>query len=77
MIRRVHDYLVRNATDQPEPKAELSLDPASATATTGGRAGPFTVHGPAGEIALKVEGGSAVDAEGVRSVRPPTAAGSG
>ncbi|MBM7076974.1 thioester domain-containing protein [Micromonospora sp. MMS20-R1-14] len=64
VIRRVHDYLVRNATDQPEPKAELSLDPASATATTGGRAGPFTVHGPAGEIALKVEGGSAVDAEG-------------
>ncbi|GHJ11956.1 hypothetical protein TPA0907_63230 [Micromonospora humidisoli] len=64
VIRRVHDYLVRNATDQPEPKAELSLDPASASATTGGRAGPFTVHGPAGEIALKVEGGSAVDAEG-------------
>ncbi|KWV31642.1 thioester domain-containing protein [Micromonospora rifamycinica] len=64
VIRRVHDYLVRNATDQPEPKAELSLDPASATATTGGRAGPFTVHGPSGEIALKVDGGTAVDADG-------------
>ncbi|MFJ6198470.1 thioester domain-containing protein [Micromonospora sp. NPDC092111] len=64
VIRKVHDYLIRNATDQPEPKAELTLDPANASATTGGRAGPFTVHGPAGEIALKVSGGKAVDADG-------------
>ncbi|SCL65148.1 LPXTG-motif cell wall anchor domain-containing protein/TQXA domain-containing protein [Micromonospora citrea] len=64
VVKRVHDYLVANATDQPEPKAELSVDPASAKATVGEKAGPFTVKGPAGEIALKVSGGTAVDAEG-------------
>ncbi|MEU4770444.1 Cys-Gln thioester bond-forming surface protein [Micromonospora sp. NPDC023644] len=64
VIKKVHDYLVANATDQPEPKAELSVDPASAKATVGEKAGPFTVKGPAGEITVAVDGGSAVDAEG-------------
>ncbi|MFV2111748.1 Cys-Gln thioester bond-forming surface protein [Micromonospora sp. LOL_025] len=64
VVKKVHDYLVANATDQPEPKAELSVDPASAKATVGEKAGPFTVKGPAGEITLAVDGGSAVDAEG-------------
>ncbi|MEV5763346.1 Cys-Gln thioester bond-forming surface protein [Micromonospora sp. NPDC052213] len=64
VVKRVHDYLVANATDQPEPKAELSVDPASAKATVGEKAGPFTVKGPAGDIAVAVSGGSAVDAEG-------------
>ncbi|MFF5217215.1 thioester domain-containing protein [Micromonospora sp. NPDC000442] len=64
VIKKVHDYLVANATDQPEPKAELSIDPTTATAAVGEKAGPFTVKGPAGEITLAVTGGSAVDAEG-------------
>ncbi|MEU6078611.1 Cys-Gln thioester bond-forming surface protein [Micromonospora sp. NPDC047074] len=64
VVKKVHDYLVANATDQPEPEAALSVDPASAKATVGEKAGPFTVKGPAGEIAVTVRGGSAVDAEG-------------
>ncbi|MCZ7419025.1 thioester domain-containing protein [Verrucosispora sp. WMMA2121] len=64
VIKKVHDYLIANATDQPEPKAELSIDPTSATAQVGAKAGPFTVKGPAGEITLAVTGGSAVNAEG-------------
>ncbi|MCM0675627.1 thioester domain-containing protein [Micromonospora phytophila] len=64
VVKKVHDYLVTNATDQPEPKAELSVDPASATATVGEKAGPFTVKGPAGDITVAVSGGAAVDAEG-------------
>ncbi|MFG3711488.1 Cys-Gln thioester bond-forming surface protein [Micromonospora sp. NPDC047730] len=64
VVKKVHDHLVANATDQPEPKAELSVDPASAKATVGDKAGPFTVKGPAGDIAVAVSGGSAVDAEG-------------
>ncbi|GIJ23094.1 thioester domain-containing protein [Micromonospora lutea] len=64
VIKKVHDYLVANATDQPEPRAELSIDPTTATATVGEKAGPFTVKGPAGDITLAVTGGTAVDAEG-------------
>ncbi|MER7331353.1 MULTISPECIES: Cys-Gln thioester bond-forming surface protein [unclassified Micromonospora] len=64
VIKKVHDYLVANATDQPEPKAELSVDPAGVKATVGEKAGPFTVKGPAGDITVTVSGGSAVDAEG-------------
>ncbi|MFG1880602.1 Cys-Gln thioester bond-forming surface protein [Micromonospora sp. NPDC049102] len=64
VITKVRDYLVNNATDQPEPRAELSVDPASATATVGGKAGPFTVKGPAGTITVAATGGTAVDAEG-------------
>ncbi|MEH0973049.1 Cys-Gln thioester bond-forming surface protein [Micromonospora sp. CPCC 205546] len=64
VVKKVHDYLVNNATDQPEPKAELSVDPTSAKATVGEKAGPFTVKGPAGEITVAADGGSAVDAEG-------------
>ncbi|GAB3858253.1 hypothetical protein GCM10029963_57670 [Micromonospora andamanensis] len=52
VIKKVHDYLVGNATDQPEPKAELSIDPTTATATVGEKAGPFTVKGPAGRSRL-------------------------
>ncbi|MFC0503404.1 thioester domain-containing protein [Micromonospora costi] len=64
VVKKVHDYLVAHATDQPEPRAELKVDPADATATVGEKAGPFTVTGPAGEIALAVTGGTAVDADG-------------
>ncbi|WP_433387665.1 Cys-Gln thioester bond-forming surface protein [Micromonospora sp. KLBMP9576] len=64
VVKKVHDYLVANATDQPEPKAELSVDPASAKAAAGEKAGPFTVKGPAGEITVAASGGTAVDAEG-------------
>ncbi|MET0419930.1 MAG: Cys-Gln thioester bond-forming surface protein [Actinoplanes sp.] len=64
VITKVRDYLVKNATDQPEPRAELAVDPASATATVGGKAGPFTVKGPAGDITVAATGGQAVDAEG-------------
>ncbi|SCG35568.1 LPXTG-motif cell wall anchor domain-containing protein/TQXA domain-containing protein [Micromonospora echinaurantiaca] len=64
VVKKVHDYLVANATDQPEPKAELTVDPTNAKATVGEKAGPFTVKGPAGEITIKVTGGVAVDAEG-------------
>ncbi|WBB66476.1 thioester domain-containing protein [Micromonospora sp. WMMD812] len=64
VVKGIHDYLVKNATDQPEPRAELTVDPTNATATVGDKAGPFTVTGPAGEIALAVTGGTAVDADG-------------
>ncbi|MEU4334379.1 thioester domain-containing protein [Micromonospora lupini] len=64
VITKVRDYLITNATDQPEPRAELSVSPASATATVGGKAGPFTVRGPAGAITVAATGGTAVDAEG-------------
>ncbi|MBM0234422.1 Cys-Gln thioester bond-forming surface protein [Micromonospora sp. STR1_7] len=64
VITKVRDYLVKNATDQPEPRAELSVDPANATATVGAKAGPFTVKGPAGAITVAATGGTAVDAEG-------------
>ncbi|MGC5049960.1 thioester domain-containing protein [Micromonospora sp. DT48] len=73
VIKKVHDYLIANATDEPEPRAELSIDPATATATVGEKAGPFTVKGPAGEITLAVAGGTAVDAEGA----PVTTIGNG
>lgn len=73
VIKRIHDYLVGNATDQPEPKAGLTVDPATASATAGAKAGPFTVSGPAGEIAVKAEDGSAVDAAG----RPVTTTSNG
>ncbi|WP_434741669.1 thioester domain-containing protein [Micromonospora sp. SH-82] len=63
-IKKLYDYLIANATDAPEPEAELSVDPRAAEVAVGEKAGPFTVRGPAGEIALRVEGGSAVDAEG-------------
>ncbi|MFC4018164.1 thioester domain-containing protein [Micromonospora sp. GCM10011542] len=64
VIQRVRNYLVANATDQPEPRAELTVDPATASATVGGKAGPFTVKGPAGAITVATTGGAAVDAEG-------------
>jgi len=70
VIQGVRDYLIANATDQPEPQPTLSIDPASASATVGGKAGPFAVAGPAGDIALTVNGGTVVDAEG----KPVTAA---
>ncbi|NES12710.1 MULTISPECIES: thioester domain-containing protein [Micromonospora] len=64
VVKKVHDYLVAHATDQPEPKADLTVDPAKATATAGGKAGPFTVTGPAGEITVAATGGQAVDEAG-------------
>ena len=38
VIEWIHDYLVGNATDQPEPKAGLTIDPATASATAGAKA---------------------------------------
>lgn len=64
VIKKVYDYLTTNAVGVPEPKSELSVDPASATAIAGAKAGPFTVKGPAGEIKVTVTGGAAVDANG-------------
>ncbi|MFR9780356.1 thioester domain-containing protein [Micromonospora sp. MS34] len=64
VVKKVHDYLVDHATSQPEPKAELTVDPAKATANAGEKAGPFTVTGPAGEITVAATGGQAVDEAG-------------
>ncbi|SDT74104.1 thioester domain-containing protein [Actinoplanes derwentensis] len=64
VIKKVYDYLTTKAVGEPEPKGELSVDPASATAAAGEKAGPFTVKGPAGEIKVTTTGGSAVDANG-------------
>ncbi|SBT47482.1 thioester domain-containing protein [Micromonospora auratinigra] len=64
VIKKVHDYLVAHATDQPEPKTELTVAPAKATANAGAKAGPFTVKGPAGEITVAATGGRAVDEAG-------------
>lgn len=64
VVKKVHDWLVANATDKPEPKSELTVSPASATVRAGEKAGPFTVSGPAGEIKVAVSGGTAVDAQG-------------
>ncbi|WP_436526595.1 thioester domain-containing protein [Actinoplanes sp. HUAS TT8] len=64
VIKGVYDYLTTHATDQPEPAAQLSITPASATAKAGEKAGPFTVAGPAGAVTVAVTGGSAVDADG-------------
>jgi LPXTG-motif cell wall-anchored protein len=61
----VSDWLTRDATDQPEPAAHLSISPASAAGVVqGGKAGPFAVTGPSGDITLSVGGGAAVDAAG-------------
>jgi TQXA domain-containing protein/LPXTG-motif cell wall-anchored protein len=62
VVQKVYDYLTTKATDAPEPKAELKVGPSAATATVGDKAGPFTVTGPSGDIALTVDGGVAVDA---------------
>jgi TQXA domain-containing protein/LPXTG-motif cell wall-anchored protein len=64
VVKSVYDYLTTHAGDAPEPLAELKISPATATAKAGGKAGPFTVTGPSGEITLTVEGGKAVDASG-------------
>ena len=63
-VQGIRNYLIANATDQPEPQPTLSIDPGTASATAGDKAGPFTVTGPAGEITLTVNGGTAVDAVG-------------
>lgn len=65
VVKKVRGYLVTNATDQPEPKPSLTISPEKGkTVAAGAKAGPFTVEGPAGKIALSVEGGQAVDADG-------------
>jgi TQXA domain-containing protein len=64
VVKKVRDYLVTHATDQPEPRAELTVSPATDSATVGGKAGPFAVKGPAGDITVAATGGAAVDAEG-------------
>src|SRR3954470_16191777 len=64
-IEKVVAHLTGNATDQPEPAAELKINPAGAAAVEqGGKAGPFPVTGPSGDITLTVTGGTAVDAAG-------------
>ncbi|AEV89094.1 cell wall anchor protein [Actinoplanes sp. SE50] len=64
VVKGIYDYLTTNAVDQPEPAAQLTVTPASATAKAGEKAGPFTVAGPASAISVSVKGGSAVDADG-------------
>jgi TQXA domain-containing protein/LPXTG-motif cell wall-anchored protein len=64
VVKKVYDHLTSKATDAPEPKAELTIAPASRTAAADSKAGPFTVTGPSGPIALTVTGGTAVDGEG-------------
>jgi len=64
VVKKVHDYLVANATDQPEPKTVLTIAPERRTGLAGEKVGPYTVSGPAGAIALDVEGGKAIDADG-------------
>ncbi|GAA0795774.1 thioester domain-containing protein [Spirilliplanes yamanashiensis] len=65
LVAKVYGFLKTNATDQPEPKTELKIDPASAASVEAGqKAGPFTVTGPSGDIPLTVTGGTAVDAAG-------------
>lgn len=65
VVSKVREYLVANATDQPEPKPTLTITAAKGTAGKAGeKIGPFTVTGPAGAITLSVEGGKAVDADG-------------
>jgi TQXA domain-containing protein/LPXTG-motif cell wall-anchored protein len=64
VVKKVYEYLTTNATNAPEPKAELTIDPSSRTAVAGEKAGPFTVSGPSGAITLTVTGGTAVDAAG-------------
>jgi TQXA domain-containing protein/LPXTG-motif cell wall-anchored protein len=64
-VASISAYLTGHATDQPEPAAKLSISPAAvADVKQGGRAGPFTVTGPSGDIPLTVTGGTAVDADG-------------
>jgi TQXA domain-containing protein len=64
-IATISAYLTDHATDQPEPAAKLSINPASvADVQQGGKAGPFSVTGPSGDISLTVTGGTAVDADG-------------
>jgi LPXTG-motif cell wall-anchored protein/TQXA domain-containing protein len=62
VVQKVYEYLTSKATTEPEPKAELTIDPSASTAAVGDKAGPFTVTGPSGDIALTVTGGTAVDA---------------
>jgi len=66
-IRKVYDYLVENAADVPEQPHTLTIDPASASAETGEKAGPFTVAVSPAETTtatLTVTGGKAVDKDG-------------
>jgi TQXA domain-containing protein len=65
VVKKIRDYLVANATDQPEPERVLAITAATATSgTLGKKVGPFTVSGPAGAITLRADGGRAVDADG-------------
>ncbi len=63
-IRTMYKYLTDKAVDAPEPSTDLTVTPAAAAAAAGAMAGPFTVRGPGGAIALSVQGGTAVDAAG-------------
>ena len=65
VIAKVRTYLVTHAVDQPEPKPTLTITaPKTRSAAVGKKVGPYTVSGPAGEIALSAQGGKAVDADG-------------
>ena len=64
-IQTISEYLTSHATDQPEPAAKLSISPTTVDdVKQGGQAGPFSVTGPSGDIALTVTGGTAVDGDG-------------
>jgi TQXA domain-containing protein/LPXTG-motif cell wall-anchored protein len=64
VVQGVYSYLTTGEDTAPEPEAGLAIDPASAKGAVGGKAGPFTVTGPSGEITLTVQGWQAVDAAG-------------
>jgi LPXTG-motif cell wall-anchored protein len=62
VIVAVHKYLTKFFT---AVKPELTITPATATATVGGLAGPFTVNTKGGkpDVTLTATGGKAVDSE--------------
>jgi len=66
-IKAIYDYLLEKAAAAPsasDPKPTLTITPATAKATVGDKAGPFTVAAPSGDVALAVSGGKLVDQDG-------------
>ncbi|WP_330238793.1 LAETG motif-containing sortase-dependent surface protein [Streptomyces sp. NBC_00525] len=49
---KLADWLEKSATDTPEPKASLALDPIAVSGRSGERVGPVTVHTNAGQATV-------------------------
>ncbi|MFF5334141.1 LAETG motif-containing sortase-dependent surface protein [Streptomyces sp. NPDC013181] len=49
---KLADWLEKSATDIPEPKASLALDPVAVSGRSGERVGPVTVHTNAGQATV-------------------------